>query len=462
MLIDTHCHLDFKEFDSDREAVVQRAKEAGVEYIINVGSSIEGTKKSLDLAARYEAVYATIGVHPHHAPEVNSSSLKSLKELAGDEKVVGVGEIGLDYYHNPLAPSQQMETFRSLIRLARELNLPLIVHNRDAHKDTLAILKDELSPPISGVVHCFSGDEEFLEECLSLGLFVSFTCNLTFKNAHSLRSLAKLLPLERLLLETDAPFLAPQAYSEGHMLRGKRNEPAYLKFLVEELARLKGVSREDIAAVTTDNALNLFRFKKREELCIAYKIRDSLYLNITNRCTNHCGFCVRLYSDFVKGYNLRLEREPTVEEIVKAVGDAEEFREIVFCGYGEPLLRLDAVLEVSRRLKEKGAQIRLNTNGQGNLIHRRSVVSDLVGLIDEVSVSLNAEDAAKYNRICQPKFGRETFVGIKEFIRECKRLIPRVSVTCIDLPEVNIAECKRIAEEELGVSFRARKPAIVG
>ena len=120
------------------------------------------------------------------------------------------------------------------------------------------------------------------------------------------------------------------------------------------------------------------------------------------------------------------------------------------------------MLEVSRRLKEKGAYIRLNTNGQGNLIHRRSVVSDLAALIDEVSVSLNAEDAAKYNKICQPQFGRETFLSIKEFIRECKRLIPRVSVTCIDLPGVNIAECKRIAEEELGVGFRQRKLAIVG
>ena len=455
MLIDTHCHLDFKEFDLDREAVVKRAREAGVGYIINVGSSVEGSKESVNLALQYESVYATIGVHPHHTEQVNPSTLKSLKELALAEKVVGIGEIGLDYYKNPLPPEQQRESFRLLINLARDLNLPLIIHNREAHQDILAILEEELTPPLLGVIHCFSGDENFLNACLSLGLFISFTCNITFKKSDGLRRLAKLLPLERLLLETDAPFLAPQTF------RGRRNEPAYIRFLVEELATLKGVSFGDIASVTSDNALNLFRFKKKRPT-IAYHIRDSLYLNITNRCTNSCTFCVRLYSDFVKGYNLRLKREPTVEEIIDAVGNPKKFREIVFCGYGEPLLRLDAVLEVSRRLKQKGAYIRLNTNGQGNLIHNRSIAGELVGLIDEVSVSLNAESLDKYNQICHPKFGREAFSKIKEFILECKRLIGKVSVTCIDLPEVDIRECERIAREELGVGFRVRKLGIVG
>ena len=357
MLIDTHCHLDFSDFDLDRDAVIERAARAGVGRIVNVGSSVEGTRRSVELAAKYGMVYAALGVHPHHAETVTDAVIDDFRRLAGGTgKVVAIGEVGLDYYRNESPKEDQIAAFKKFIGLARSLDLPIIIHTREADSDIMDIMRQE-GRGLRGVVHCFSGDERLLKECLDLGLFVSFTCNLTFKNAKALRETAKKMPVERLLLETDAPYLAPQA------MRGKRNEPAYLAHLIEEWSRLLGLSKDDICRVTTHNANALFRLGLDEPVTAVYPIRNSLYLNITNRCTNDCSFCIRTQSSFVKGHNLRLEREPSVDEILAAVGDPKKYREIVFCGYGEPTIRLDDVKAICRALKEKGATIRLVTNG---------------------------------------------------------------------------------------------------
>ncbi len=194
---------------------------------------------------------------------------------------------------------------------------------------------------------------------------------------------------------------------------------------------------------------------------IVYKIRDNLYLNITNRCTDNCTFCVRNYTDYVKGYSLRLKEEPTVKEILDSIGDPKFYKEIVFCGYGEPTLRLDVVRDVSRALKEKGAYIRLVTNGHGDLINKQPIAPLLSGLIDAVSVSLNVHSKESYFQICKPEFGEGTFDRVKEFILSCKKFVPKVEITCIEMPGVDIQECKKIAEE-LGVGFRLRRLDVVG
>lgn len=194
---------------------------------------------------------------------------------------------------------------------------------------------------------------------------------------------------------------------------------------------------------------------------IAYKIRNNLYLNITNRCTDDCTFCVRNYTDYVKGHNLKLEREPTAQEILSSIDDPKNYKEIVFCGYGEPTLRLDVVLEVALVLKQKGAYIRLVTNGHGNLINNRSISCLFSGLIDAVSVSLNVDSKEKYFDICRPNFGLDTFDKVLEFILECKKYVPKIEITCIQMQGVDIEQCKRIAKE-LGVDFRLRKLDVVG
>jgi len=249
-LIDTHCHLDFPEFDADRDEVIRRAQDNGIEYFVNIGSSLEGTKKSIELSKKYDFIFATCGVHPHEADKFNAQDNKELIALAKSNKVVAIGEVGLDYFKNYSRAENQRPLFSSLVKLAKDLDLPLVIHNRQAQDDTLKILK--AAKPVRAVVHCFSGDEEFLKACLGLGFFISFTCNITYTKAEDLRELAKIAPLERLLLETDAPFLPPQE------LRGRRNEPLYVKNLAAELARLKGLAPEDIARATTQNAKSFF------------------------------------------------------------------------------------------------------------------------------------------------------------------------------------------------------------
>ena len=456
MLIDTHCHLDFKDFDTDRDDIIDRAINKGVVRIINVGSSFEGTRRSLELAKKYDIVYASVGIHPHDASQVSDQIIEEFKTLAKNSKVVAIGEVGLDYYRNLSPKERQIEAFKKFIHLAGSLKLPLIIHTREADSDILSILKSEKTKEQTGVIHCFSGGESFLKECLNLGFHISFTCNLTFKKGQTLRDVAKLVPIERVLLETDAPYLAPEG------MRGKRNEPAYLTYLVDEWVKLTGLSKEDIERITTHNANELFRLNLKEENSkIAYEIRDSLYLNITNECTNNCYFCVRTETSFVKGHNLKLDKEPTVGEILKVVGDAERYKEVVFCGYGEPTARFDVVKTVCRELKKKGAVIRLITNGHGDLVNGRPIVKELVGLIDKVSVSLNTDKEDLYYKMCKPAFGHDAYKAVIKFIKDCVASGIKAEVTCLDLPGVDLEECEKVAKN-LGASFRARTYGVTG
>ncbi|MDP3790846.1 MAG: YchF/TatD family DNA exonuclease [Candidatus Omnitrophota bacterium] len=456
MLIDTHCHLDFKDFDADRGAVLDRAVKAAVARIINVGSSIEGSRRCVELADKYDIVYASVGVHPHDASKVTDKVVDDIKALAKNKKVVAIGEVGLDYYRNLSSKETQKVIFKRFIQLAQEVKLPLIIHSREADDDTISILK-EYGPKIRGVIHCFSGSGELLKACLDMGLYISFTCNLTFKKAQALRESARTVPTEKILLETDAPFLSPEG------LRGKRNEPSYLTYLVDEWSKITGLTKDDIARITTHNANGLFSLGIDEEYSkIAYEIRDSLYLNITNRCTNNCYFCVRAQTAFVKGHNLKLDREPTLTEVLKAVGsDPKKYKEIVFCGYGEPTARLDIVKAVADDLKAKGAVIRLVTNGHGDLINGRPIAKELAGLIDRVSISLNTDNEKLYNKICKPEFGEKTYKAVVKFIKDCVENKIETEITCLSLPEVDIKGCQAAAQA-LGASFRMRTYGVTG
>jgi TatD DNase family protein len=253
MLVDTHCHLDFPEFDNDRKEVVDRAQAAGIGYIINIGSSLAGSKRSVELSKEFACVYAAVGIHPHEADKVSHQVLEEIKVLARNDKVVAIGEIGLDYYKGYSAQENQKPLFLSLLKLAKEFDLPLVIHTRSAQADTLKMVNDFL--PLKGVVHCFSGDSLFLKECLDMGLMISFTCNVTYKKAENLRNMIKNVPLERLMLETDAPFLAPEG------LLGRLNEPAFVKNLCEEIARILRADKEEIAGITTKNAKDFFNLK---------------------------------------------------------------------------------------------------------------------------------------------------------------------------------------------------------
>ncbi|PIQ91227.1 MAG: hydrolase TatD [Candidatus Omnitrophica bacterium CG11_big_fil_rev_8_21_14_0_20_41_12] len=253
MLIDTHCHLDFPPFEPDRDEVIQRAIQAGVTNFINIGSTLESSSNSCSLAQKYSQVYATVGVHPHDADSFDIQAENQLKILAQKNKVVAIGETGLDYYRNLSSQQNQKQAFIKQIELAKELKLPLVIHSRQAEAQVMQILKAAL--PLPAVVHCFSGDADFLQDCLECGFFISFTCNITYKKAQGLRDMVALTPLNRLMLETDAPYLSPEGF------RGKRNEPLQIKLLAEEVSRIKGVSFSQIADRTTQNAKEFFNLE---------------------------------------------------------------------------------------------------------------------------------------------------------------------------------------------------------
>jgi len=223
-----------------------------VGYIVNIGSSLKGSQDSVGLSQKYDSIYATVGIHPHEADSFAPETEKAIRDLAGNNKVVAIGEIGLDYFKNFSKKENQLALFLNMLKLAKDFNLPLVIHTRDAQEDTLRILKEAM--PVRAVVHCFSGDNYFLNECLDLGFLISFTCNVTYKKAEKLREMVKSTPIERLLLETDAPYLSPEGF------RGRRNEPAQVSLLAGVVAQLKGLKLEEVARATTENARGFFNF----------------------------------------------------------------------------------------------------------------------------------------------------------------------------------------------------------
>ena len=449
-MIDTHCHLDM--FD-DSDAVIRRARDAGIEYLITIGSDFESNLKNLAIALNNDTVYASVGIHPHDAKDFSDETYAQIREWTKEKKVIAIGETGLDYHYDHSPRDVQRDVFKKHLDLARETGLPVLIHSREASKDTLEIL--EKSGISKGVFHCFSGDLEMAEKVMEMGFSISLAGPVTFKNAKELAEVAREIPDDYLLVETDAPYLAPVP------VRGKTNEPCYMVHTVRRLAELREVSSEDIERITTLNAKRLFKIGKlvsRGE--IAYKIRDSLYLNLTNRCTNSCSFCVRFHKDYVKGHNLRLHDEPTEEELKEAIGDPSQYHEVVFCGYGEPLLRLDIVKSLARWIKEKGGHVRINTNGHGNLIHGRNILTELTGIVDTLSISLDAQDDETYQRICAPTY-KNAFREVVSFIREAKAYVPSVQATVVETEGVDIEKCRKLTEE-LGIPLRVRKLDVVG
>ncbi|PIQ82304.1 MAG: radical SAM protein [Candidatus Omnitrophica bacterium CG11_big_fil_rev_8_21_14_0_20_64_10] len=469
-LVDTHCHLHRSEYDADRPAVLERAKAAGVIAIIDPAVEADSNEQVLKSCAATPEVYGAVGLHPNHAGEWSEDFHRRLRGWAGAEKVVAIGEVGLDYYRQTAPRETQQKVLARLLSLAAELDKPVILHCRDAglpgegtgeiYRDLFRILRG-VGRPLRGVLHCFAGPPEAALQGIEMGLLISFAGNLTFKKGERLRQTARSIPFDKVVLETDGPFLAPQAR------RGSRNEPAFLTELVKTWTEILDLTPEDIARVTTVNAHFLFGVGPAPERGrIAYPIRHSLYINLTNACTDRCVFCALSVDDFwkgegtspfVKGHHLRMRRDPTVAEILEAAGDPSGYEEVVFCGYGEPMIRLKELLEAARGLKARGARrIRVNTNGHGNLIHKRSIAPELKGAVDECSVSLNTPDAESYLQLCRPHFGLAAYDGIKTFIRECRDAGLKVVATAVGMPGVDIPACRRVAEEELKVPFRER------
>ncbi|HYK90277.1 MAG TPA: TatD family hydrolase, partial [Acidobacteriota bacterium] len=455
MIVDTHAHLDMPQFDADRHQVIRGARNAGLESIVAIAmASPDRTSLSttLKLVDRYDFLHAAVAVHPHDARAATPAFLDSLAASFQHPKVAFWGEIGLDYHYKNSPIDKQKNAFRKQLEYAQDLGKPVIIHCRDAWQDLLAILEQESKGrKLRGILHNFTGSEDQAERCLSLGLLLSFSGIITFKSSDNLRRVARGLRLDQIVVETDAPYLAPSPH------RAIRNQPLYVFDVARGVASAMEVSLDDIARNTTCNFKRLLgKGPSEENAVLVYAIRDRLYVNLTNRCTAHCVFCRRESSPIASGYDLKLEQEHSVSAYLEAVGDPQRYAEIVFCGFGEPTIRLDELLEIGRSLKTRGARLRLNTNGHGNLIHGRDIIPDLAGCLDEISVSIDAADEQTYNKIVRPDFGAGSFMAVVDFVKGCVGKIPRVQLTAVNIPGLNLEGIRNLARD-LGVEFRLRE-----
>lgn len=253
MIFDTHAHYDDEAFDDDREALLGQMKETGIDFIVNIGANMATSRNTVALCEKYPFIYGAVGVHPSDSLEINEETLKELKELAAKDKIVAIGEIGLDYYWPEPSRKVQKPALEAQIALAKEVNLPIVVHSRDAAKDTADMLSALHAGDCGGVIHCFSYGKEMARDFLNMGFYIGVGGVVTFKNAKKLKEAVEYTPMDRILLETDCPYLAPTPY------RGKRNSSLYLPHVAEEIAAIKGISYEEVLKITMENAKKMYR-----------------------------------------------------------------------------------------------------------------------------------------------------------------------------------------------------------
>ncbi|MCL6097386.1 MAG: YchF/TatD family DNA exonuclease [Bacteroidetes bacterium] len=450
MFIDTHAHIFLPNFTGEVDQIIDRAKAAGVDYLIVPGTDVATSIQAVELSEKYDCVYAAVGVHPHDTKDWNDSLVEKLEELAKNKKVVAIGEIGLDYYYDFSPREIQLLAFESQIKLALKLNLPIIVHNREANDDVMSLARKYKDSGLRAQFHCFAGSIHDARELIEMHHFISFPGNVTFKNADGIRKVLSRIALDNLLLETDAPFMTPVPH------RGERNEPAYIKLVAEKIAEVHKLTVEDVGRSTSYNAHKLFGIGDGLKLSFTYQIGQSLYINVTNRCNADCIFCDRKGEAVVKGYNLKMKKseEPEAEVYINEIGDPTKFKEIVFCGYGEPTIRWDIVKKIAGYVKANGGQTRLNTDGHGNFINKRDITPELKGLIDTVSISLNSTDPEQYAKLMRvdPSMHAEML----DFAKKAKKF-SHVVLSIVGLSEVDTEAAKKFVTEEVGVDFRERE-----
>lgn len=450
MFVDTHAHLFFANFKSDLDQVIDNAKQNGVDYIIVPGTNLQTSMEAVEMADKYEMVYAAAGVHPHDTAEWSSNWIEKIKQFTEHKKVVAIGEIGLDYYYDFSPKEKQIQAFESQIELAIEKDLPIIVHNRESNTDVMNIIRKYAGKGLRGQFHCFAGSIKDARELVEMGFYISFTGNVTFAKADSIRNVLKRVEVDNLLLETDAPFMTPKPY------RGQRNEPAYIPVIAETIAEVHNLRVVDVGRATSYNVHKLFGIGEELKLHYTYQIGESLYINVTNRCNADCIFCDRKGKAVISGYKLKMDKsqEPAAEVYTKEIGDPKKYNEIVFCGYGEPTIRWDVVKEVAAYIKANGGKTRLNTDGHGNVINKRDITPELKDLIDTVSISLNSTDPDQYAKLM--RVDPEMHAEMLKFAKDADKY-SNVIMSVVGLNAVDTEKAKKFVTEKLGVNFRERE-----
>ncbi|MGE5680659.1 MAG: TatD family hydrolase [Bacillota bacterium] len=449
MFVDTHAHLFYPNFNGDIDEVLNRAKDSGVDYILVPGTDLASSAQAVELADKYDFVYAAVGIHPHDTKEWKDSLLDNIEELAKHKKVVAIGEIGLDYYYDFSPKEIQIDALDSQIILSLKLNLPVILHNREADEDIMRILRTYKDTCLKAQLHCFSGSLADARELIELGHYLSFTGNITFQKADNLRNVLKNIQTENLLLETDSPYMTPVPF------RGKRNEPSYVRIVAEKIAEVHNLPVETVANSTSFNAFKLFGIGSKNGVSYTYQIGNALYINVTNRCNADCVFCDRKGDAVIKGYNLKMSKsdEPPASSYIKEIGDPKNYSEIVFCGYGEPTIRWEVVKEVAKYVKDNGGVTRMNTDGHGSYINKRDITPELKGVIDTVSISLNSVDPEQYAKLM--RVDKKMHNEMLDFARKAKEYT-NVVMTVVGMSAIDTEKAKEFVSSQIGVSFRTR------
>jgi TatD DNase family protein len=450
--IDTHCHLDNPDFDDDLGAVWEGANRLGVHYAIIPATDYASYKRATTIARRYSGIWAAAGLHPHEAARA-SDELPLIRKALEQGAAMAVGETGLDYHYQYSTPEEQQASFGQQIELAREFNLPLIIHVREAWEDARALLEQYDLSAIKLIFHAFSGDEDDARWVLEHNGYIGIGGVITFARAERLTAIVRTFPRNHILLETDAPYLTPEPY------RGRRNLPAYVGLVAERLAKLWGLPAAEVRAQTSLAARQVFGLPRGGKGQAVYRLKANLYLNLTNRCPNRCTFCLRYGLSGIGGAGLWLDLEPTVDEVLAefdAMFGSQMPAEVVFCGFGEPTMRWDDVYRISRILRQRGMKLRLDTNGLGNLLAGREITDEVAEVMGSVSVSLNAPDAATYDRVCHPRW-HYAFNAVVDFIKSCVTRGIATTATVVDgaIGEEDIKATGELARS-LGAGFRVR------
>ena len=452
-MIDSHTHLTSKEFKQDRFDVLMSAREAGISRMLAVGTNLNDSQMSMELARKFSFIDASIGLHPHEASQWNTECLDYIKTCLSS--AVAIGEIGLDFYYNFSTPDQQIHALTDQLELAQAEKMPVILHCRDAYSQLISILDDTLSNNhAGGVIHCFNGSLEHARQFLNMGFLVGFGGMLTFKKSDNLRSVFQAIPNDSILFETDCPYLAPVPY------RGKRNEPKYVSGIYTLGAHLKQTPLETLTGIIANNYARVFNLNDSiSSGSYIYRNGNRCYINLTNDCMNKCHYCIRAKKDSLWGYNLWLDKEPAVADVVSAISQESDIQEFIFCGYGEPLLRYKKIVSIAKCLLNTGIPIRINTSGHlPRSWNIQEIIDQLSPLINTIEVSIGGASSESYIQICRPVDDQpETaFDRVIEFVKTCiaaQQMTVKLSV--VTDPDIDLNACRNLAAE-LGLPLKER------
>lgn len=417
-MIDSHCHLNLQHFEDDRVETIARAVSDGVAGIVNIGYDRDTLRETLELVERYPFVFGAAGVHPHDAASLDDDLDAQVRHALDHPRIVAVGEIGLDFYRN-LAPREvQMETFRRMIKLAREKDKPIIIHCRDAFNEVIDVLESE-GGTYRGIFHAFSAGEAEARKVSELGFHVGIGGVVTYRNARLSETVAA-IPLDRIVLETDSPYLTP------HPWRGKRNEPSFVAHVARTVARVKGISPAEVDRATTENTFAALGIAPDFLPRPVYKLESTLYI-------------------------LAATADPADLDAAPTDGVTEA----IITGFSDPLERPEHVLAIASRARERGWRVRVNTTGLANHAAGRDVTLELKGNVDEVNVVLFGANARAHDELAYPAVGNEGWTSIRDFVR-CS-VASGIETVCefIAVPGFEAEPCREFTRE-LGATYDIR------